>query len=263
MKRYLRLYLYFLRFSFSKAMEFRVDFFFRVVMDSFFYLTQFLFFGIIYSHTNLLGGWTPEQMNIFVCAVIFIDALHMTVFSNNAWWLPVLINKGDLDYYLTKPVSTLFFVSLREFAANSLLNLILAIGLMVWMLSNYTQKLPTLDLFIFFVLLVNGTLLYFAAYLLFIFSVFWTGSPRGFADLYFSASKIFERPDGIFQGIFKKIFTRALPFCMMASYPVHFLLGTMNRSEVIIETITISLLFYFMILQIWKLGLRSYSSASS
>ena len=33
MSRYLRLYLHFLRFSFSKAIEFRVDFFFRVLMD--------------------------------------------------------------------------------------------------------------------------------------------------------------------------------------------------------------------------------------
>ena len=34
MIRYLRLYGYFLRFSFSRAMEFRFDFFFRIFMDS-------------------------------------------------------------------------------------------------------------------------------------------------------------------------------------------------------------------------------------
>ena len=37
MTRYLRLYAYFLRFSFSRALEFRVDFFFRVIMDTAFY----------------------------------------------------------------------------------------------------------------------------------------------------------------------------------------------------------------------------------
>ena len=44
------------------------------------------------------------------------------------WWLPMLINRGDLDYYLVRPVSTLFFVSFRDFAANSFVNLVIATG---------------------------------------------------------------------------------------------------------------------------------------
>ena len=38
--RYLRLYLYFLRFSFSRAMEFRLDFYFRILMDVAFYVVN-------------------------------------------------------------------------------------------------------------------------------------------------------------------------------------------------------------------------------
>ena len=115
MSRYLKLYAHFLRFSFSKAMEFRVDFFFRVVMDIFFYAVQFAFFHIIYLHTPILAGWDIEQMRVFIVSYIFIDALHMTVFSTNCWWLPIYINRGDLDYYLVKPVSTLhFFIFLNK-----------------------------------------------------------------------------------------------------------------------------------------------------
>ena len=66
MRRYARLYLCFLRFSFSRAMEFRVDFFFRIFMDAFFYFINIAFFKVVFLHTSLLGGWGEEQMMVFV-----------------------------------------------------------------------------------------------------------------------------------------------------------------------------------------------------
>ena len=114
MGRYLRLYLSFVRFSFSRAMEFRVDFFFRVVMDVVFYAMQLAFFTVLYRHTELVGGWDLDQILIFVSGFFLVDALHMTIFASNMWWLPMMVNKGDLDYYLVRPVSSLFFLSLRD-----------------------------------------------------------------------------------------------------------------------------------------------------
>ena len=121
MWRYLRLYLNFLRFSFSRAMEFRVDFFFRVGMDTIWYAIHLTFFTVLFRHTGLLGGWDFDQCLIFAASLFVADAIQMTVFSNNMWWLPIYVNKGDLDYYLVRPVSSLFFLSVRDFAANSFL----------------------------------------------------------------------------------------------------------------------------------------------
>ena len=79
--RYGRLYLHFLRFSFSRAMEFRLDFWFRIVMDVIYYAVHLAFFTIIYQHTSLLGGWTLDQTYIFVCGFLLVDALDMTIFA--------------------------------------------------------------------------------------------------------------------------------------------------------------------------------------
>src|SRR6185503_921918 len=117
--RYLRLYGYFLRFSFSRALEFRFDFFFRIGMDTLWYAHHLAFFWILYRHTTLLGGWTLDQMYIFAGGVFLMDGIQMTMTANNTWMLPILVNKGDVDYYLMRPVSSLFFLSLRDFAANS------------------------------------------------------------------------------------------------------------------------------------------------
>lgn len=262
MIRYLRLYLHFLRFSFSKAMEFRFDFFFRFFMDIFFYLVQFMFFSVIYLHTDILGGWNLDQMKIFVAAFIFVDAVHMTFFASNGWWFPIYINRGDLDYYLTRPVSTFFFLSLKEFAANSFLNLILTSAILFYALISYPLDLNFLKVIGFIIFLLNGAFLYYMVMLLFLLPVFWTGSPRGFIDVFFSAEKIYQRPDGIFEGYFRRIFISFLPFCMMASYPTKFLIED-NVWNITKEMILASGFIYFLVAIFWKLGVRNYSSASS
>ena len=56
---------HFLRFSFARAMQFRFDFFFRVGMDTLWYAHYLAFFGVLYHHTELLGGWTCDQVPVF------------------------------------------------------------------------------------------------------------------------------------------------------------------------------------------------------
>lgn len=260
--RYIRLYGHFLRFSFSRAMEFRVDFYFRILMDSMYYIFQFLFFRVIYLHTDLIAGWNQEQVTIFVSGYIFIDALNMTVFANNCWWFPTYVNRGDLDYYLTKPVSSLFFLSLREFAANSFMNLIIACGILYWAISNYSLPLAGWKIAGFIVFLLIGTFIYFLVHFLFLLSVFWTQSPRGFGDVYYSVAHGIERPDRIFKGSMRVLFTYILPFSVMASYPARFLLEDFSW-EVVLTIFGVAITLFFVIITIWKRGLKSYSSASS
>lgn len=262
MYRYLRLYLYFLQFSFSKAMEFRVDFFFRVVMDASFYVIQFFFFHVIYLNTPLLGGWDIEQMKIFISGYIFIDALHMTFFANNCWWLPQLINRGDLDYYLVRPVSSLFFLGLREFAANSFLNLIMASSILFYHLVTTPLDLAPAKMLLYVLLLINGAILYFLIHLLFLFTAFWSGHPRGLGDLFFAFSHLSERPHRIFNSTLRFVFLYILPFSLMSSYPADILFRD-DYSSMLTTLVFMSMALWCVVGFVWKQGLKNYSSASS
>jgi ABC-2 type transport system permease protein len=141
-------------------------------MDIVFYALQYFFLKIIYLHTPILGGWNLDQMTLFVASFIFVDALYMSVLANNAWWFPISINRGDLDYYLTRPASSFFFLSFKEFAANSLLNFLLAISLLTYCLMTYVGSLNSLKTMLFILLLINGAFLYYMVCLIFLMSVF-------------------------------------------------------------------------------------------
>ncbi len=262
MKKYLRLYAYFLRFSFSKSMEFRFDFFFRILMDFAWYGTQIAFFSILYKHTNLLGGWNFDQVLIFMGSIFVVDAVNMTVFSNNFWWLPTYVNRGELDYYLMRPVSSLFFLSLRDFAANSFMNLFFAIGFLVWTILRYPESFSIDKIMLFIFLLICGILLFAMMGMIFIIPVFWLHSQKGLKDIFSSFQRFGNQPHRIYSGWIKHVLTSILPFAFVASYPVSILFENSPLKAVMHSFILVISLFLFM-RYFWKKGLRAYSSASS
>jgi ABC-2 type transport system permease protein len=262
MKRYLRLYLHFLRFSFSKAMEFRLDFTFRFFMDIIYYLVNIYFFKIIYLHTPMLVGWREDQIMVFVGAYLLVDAINMTVFSSNLWMLSAYINKGDLDYYLLRPVSPLFFLSLREFSANSFMNLIIALLFFIYSLTQLQGSIAPLELLLFVLLLINGTLLYYCIQMITIIPVFWTHSARGFVDLFYSMTMAMERPDKIFTRWLRPLFTIILPFSLIASFPARLFLDGFDW-QTFLHLSAVTVVVWIVMLSFWKAGLRNYSSASS
>ena len=262
MRRYLRLYLYFLRFSFSRAMEFRVDFYFRIFMDSLWYAVNLTFFWVLYKHSSFMGGWSFDQALVFAAGVFLSDALHMTFFSNNLWWFPIFVNKGDLDYYLVRPVSSLFFLSLRDFAANSFINLLVALAILVWSLARYPEPLGPERIALYGALLLLGVFLAYVMNFLFLIPVFWMHNAMGLRETYFGLSRFSVRPDGIYQGWVRRLLTSVLPFALITSFPARALFEQ-HPGTIVLHMLVVTAALFLALQAFWRLGLRAYASASS
>ncbi|MBI2933157.1 MAG: ABC-2 family transporter protein [Planctomycetes bacterium] len=262
MLRYARLYACFVRFSFSRAMEFRMDFFFRIGMDALWYFVNLAFFWVLYRHTASLGGWGYDQVLVFVGGVFFVDALHMTIFSNNLWWLPITINKGDLDYYLVRPVSSLFFLSLRDFAANSFVNLFMALGVLAWTLAHFPEPLGALPVTLYIAMLFLGLFLYYVLHMLFLIPSFWMHTGGGLREIFYALEPYATRPHGVFRGWVRRILVSLLPFALIMSFPAQALLEDLAL-PVLAHMAGATAAAFLLMLWLWRRGLRAYVSASS
>lgn len=260
--RYARLYGYFVRFSVSRALEFRFDFFFRIGMDLVYYAVNLAFFKILFLHTSEVAGWTEPQVMIFISGALVVDAIQMTIFSNNMWMFPLLVNRGDLDYYLVRPVSTLFFVSLRDFAVNSFVNLVAALGILGWAVARYPGPVHAGQLAFLVALLFGGAVLHFLVKLIFLLPVFWSHSGRGFEQVFWGMTKMMERPDRIFTGWVRRTLVTILPFSIMASFPARLFIEGFD-SSIFIHFSLILVLFGIAAIAFWRHALGAYSSASS
>jgi ABC-2 type transport system permease protein len=262
MRRYLRLYGHFVRFSLSKAMEFRFDFFFRVFMDLAYYGIQIAFYNVVFLQTAVLGGWNRDQALVFLGGYLVVDGIAMTFFSNNLWWLPTAVNHGDLDYYLVRPVSSLFFLTLRDFAANSLINLIFALGILGWAVFRLPQVPGPGMSALFLVMIGLGSLLNGLLHLLIITPVFWMHSAGSLHGIFYSFSRFMERPDRIFSGWTRRLLVTAFPFCLMASFPARVFMEGADGGILLHFIAVVAAMFVFAA-WFWGKGLRAYSSASS
>lgn len=239
-----------------------MDFFFRIFMDLFYYGINIGFYSVIFTHTNILGGWTMDEMYIFISAFIVIDAISMTVFANNLWMMPEYINKGELDYYLIRPVSSLFFLSLRDFAANSFVNLLMAFGFMIWAIVRYPNPLNPALIVLFVILVLFGALLRYFVRMIFIIPTFWLHSNRGLEMVFFYLNRFIERPERIFTGWIRLMLTTILPFSIMTSFPAHILFEGVSL-KILGHIFVIFFTFVFIVQKFWQKGLNAYSSASS
>ena len=267
---YLKLYGHFIRFSFARSSAFRFEFWTRVCMDLMYYAVGIGFYKLLFFQTTSLVGWSEAEALVFVGLYLLLDALQMVFIANNTWWFPVLVTRGDLDYYLVRPVSTLFFVSLRDIGVASIVNVIAALGIVLWALNNLSASaVPGLytgmslwQAIITGILLLNGVFLFYCLRWLFIMPIFWSQTGRGLDNLFWQMHVLLERPDGIYRGVFRLLLVTVVPFGLMASFPARIALDGFSWG-IVAHSLGASVWMFTLLLFIWKRALRGYSSASS
>jgi ABC-2 type transport system permease protein len=174
----------------------------------------------------------------------------------------MLVNKGDLDYHLVRPVSPQFILSLKEFSFSSLVNFFMALGILIWSLSAYQGDKGFWSLLMLMGLVVCGACIFYLCHFTILMQVFWTHSASGASSVHYSLCNFAEKPHRIFPGPMRLLLTSVLPYSMISSLPAEVFFGS-NRLEGFLR-ISGSLLFMVLIQQfIWRKALRAYSSASS
>lgn len=262
MVRYLTLFIVIVKVSFAKATAFRFDFWCRVGMDFVFYGVSIAGLKLLYLHTSDLGGWSESQALVFLSGYLLLDALQMTFISHNLWQFPSDVTNGQFDYVLVRPVSSLFWISLKEISVSSVVNLTGAFAVFVWALHGFDQSISGIQYILFSLFLLNGLFLFFLVRILFSMPVFWLHSPYTFERIFYSLQPFLERPHQIFRGWVRVFITTIIPFALMASVPAHFLFNEAS-SLLIIQTMTVTFCFAIVVLFLWGKALKSYSSASS
>lgn len=262
LNRYLRLFGFFVAFSFMRSFEFRFDFFMRILMDVMYYGVAISFFRILFLHTPELGGWNEDQMMIFVATYCLVDAINMTLFANNFWQFSFIVNRGDLDYYLLRPVSSLFFLSLRDFAASSAVNLLIAFGILIWAIARFPDPISFQRMLIYFVLVLNGNLIFYCVQMLVSLLNLLTHAPTGAGHLSYNLMKFGERPDRIYSGRLRLMLVSLVPFAIISSFPTRILVEGVDGA-IVAHALGVSTAFFTFLLWAWKAALSRYSSASS
>ena len=108
------------RIRFQHLMLFRLGFFGPFFVDGSLFAVQLMVFGAVYSNVDRIGAWGEGEMILFIGTFSLINAVGMAFYFFGIRQVPDKIRNGELDLYLTKPVSPLLRLTFEQINPGSL-----------------------------------------------------------------------------------------------------------------------------------------------
>ena len=260
--RYISLWGSFFQNSLTVDMEFKANFLGGLFVDIVYYGSKFFFFTVIYSYVDALGVFSKEDVMIFLVVAFLADTIYMFFFSGNVFHLNHLMVTGDLDYYLLKPVNSQFIVSFRKVKSYAIVSLIILSALLFMQIKSYSSPIPPINVIVFIVSFLMGTLLWYCVDFMIASTCFWYKNFSVSGWLSSELTKYSRRPDSIYSGVLRKLLFSFFPMAMISSLPARMLIFGPDYylliSQFIITAVALLITVY-----VWNRGLIRYDSASS
>ena len=255
-----KVYQKFISTSIQVESSFRTSYILIILMDFFFFASTLASVHFIYDHVEHIGPWPKEQFLFFISFVLLVDNLHMILVSQNFWELSFMIRTGEFDYLLLKPTHSLFNAFFRHFRSSSLFNTPLALYFMI-KYGNAIALGPLDWLLLPLCLLLGITLLFLVEFCLSC-AMFWMVEGMGVNFLRMQLQSLARWPSFVYSHLYRKIFTLVVPIVLVGTAPVQFLYDK-SQWFPLAQLCLLILVFYGLLIFLWKKGLKRYDSASS
>ena len=262
--RYLGIYAALWKNSVAREMSFKTTFLLWIFVECLWFALQLSFIAVIYLHTDSIATWNKWQVILLVGASQFIQQIFHAFFLINCTQLSELVRTGKLDFLMLLPVNTRFIISLRQVDLGSFVNATFAIAVMVWAAAKL-QLSPTFQQVTgFFALCLAGIIIHYSLMFLLASISFWTVRAQGIVWGYYNLFQVARWPDEAFQpGVFKAVFTYAIPMLLVSNVPVRVLIDKMEQPSYMFLLLGMCVLCFLVSEWGWRQSLKRYTSASS
>jgi ABC-2 type transport system permease protein len=160
-------------------------------------------------------------------------------------------------------VNTRFVVSLRQVDLGAFVNAATGVGIMAYA-AHKMQLVPGIGQVLgFLVLCACGILIHYSLMFLLATLSFWTVRAQGIVWGYYNLFQIARMPDEAFQGLFKALFTFALPMLLVSNVPVRVLAQMPASPAQLLLLLAMSAVCFVVSEWGWRASMKRYTSASS
>ena len=263
LRRYLIIYTALWKNSVVREMTFKANFLLWIVVELLWFALQLSFMIVIYSHTERIATWTKWEVVMLLGGSHFIQQIFSAFFLSNCVQISEYIRTGKLDFMLLLPVNTRFIISFRQVDLGGFVNAVSALAVMIYAARQLHLSPSAAQICGFLVLAFVGILIHYSLMLTLAAASFWTVRAQGIVWGYFNLFNIARLPDAAFRGLFKAVFTFAIPMLLVSNVPVKVLVKPWDSPWQIPLLLVMSLCCFALSAWVWRRSLRHYTSASS
>ncbi len=263
LKKHLIIYVLFVKNSVMAQMEYRFNFLGNLSMEAGYLCVKLSYVVVVFRSGVKINGLSPDEILLFIGTFITLTGVYAGLFMINNFRLRTRIKEGELDIYLTKPVSLQFMATLRQadltiFGVDAVAGLIIIA--IAWNRLRIPVTLATLGGFAGF--LVFSAVIAYSLFLLpqiLSFRFMDTSAIAEITDQFWDFNSM---PMDIYNRWIQQIGVFVLPIFVITNFPPLFVLNKMLPMYQV-WGILLPLVLLMLVRALWKQGLKNYSSASS
>lgn len=262
MKQYLKLYKSFVRVNLMKSLAYRKNFLLGMFLVSVESITVLISVTIVFNHIGSIAGWSLDDMLVLTGVFMMTHSLAWIFFKGGVNQLDSIINKGDLDWLLVKPVDPQFLITVHRIDLEDAARSLVGIAVMAYGLQHAPVFQTLIMLPVFLLMLLCGQVVLYAITLT-VKSISFK-SIQGWAtnSIFWRFHDLARYPTDIYSGTIRIIYTYIFPLIFIATVPAKTLTGKFNL-WLLAGAFAAAGISFAVARLVWKAALKTYSSASS
>ena len=258
--RLIRILWQFWKAAFIQAMEYRTSFFIGILAnacDFSFGLIQYILF---FSAAKSIAGWDNDQMLTLYGEFMTVFSLHFMFLYPNLEAMSRMVNRGELDLALTKPVSAQIVLSFRNLSFDEFGSFFAAQVLLGYLVFSGALTVTIPGLLLFFVAMLFSLSFVYALFLCLMALAIAMEKLQNSAELLWSLFSLSRYPVDVYPRWLRTLFMAVIPIGFISTVPARILT---RGEDPLVLLLGFALIPMFMVLArwAWVKALKGYCSA--
>lgn len=260
--RYVRLFAVYFWVSAMSELAYRINFFVQLFQSFLELATAIAGLAVIFSHTNTLGGWRPDEVLGLVGVYILVGGMIRFAIQPGMEQLITSVRKGTLDFILTKPEDAQFLVSVQKMRIWEIIDIMLGFTIMAIALARLGGSVGAWQAAAFSLMLIAGATIVYSFWLILATLSFWLVRVENILTIFQSMYEAGRWPVTLYPGWLKFALTFLVPVAFAVTVPAEALTGRLTPGTALLAVAGAAFLFAAS-RAFWKTGLRNYTGTSA
>lgn len=244
-------------------LEYQADFWIAMVAAMLTQSLGIIFVWVVFSKVPDIHGWGFWEI-VFLYSLIFLSEGFSSFLFNGIWLINGLINRGEMDRFLIRPLPPILQVSSSAFGMNGIGNLIMGLFFLIQSIRHVELQWTWWQLLLIVIFILTGVVIRISVNLASNSISFWTQGPRNsFPMMIHTVSDFVKYPIIIFPVGIQVFVSIAVPYAFISYYPASFLFGKGDWSFLGLLTPIVATLCIMLSVFIFNSGLRKYESVGN
>ncbi|WP_127533248.1 ABC transporter permease [Paenibacillus kobensis] len=244
-------------------LEYQSDFYIMIVSAVLTQLLGIVFLWVVYNRIPDINGWTFWEV-VFMYAMVYLTEGFGSLFFEGTWRLGRIVNNGELDVMLLRPVSPILQVLSYSVGMNGLGNIVIGIIMISQALIRMDLHWSLGKIIIAVLLVVTAILIRVSINLAANTTAFWfKNAGNAFPMMIHNLGEFAKYPITIFSLGVQLLVAVLIPFAFISFFPAYYLFDKSSAPWFWIACPVAAIYCAAVAYTVFHFGLRKYESVGN